>query len=179
MDYAKLFEAFSQEAFFEPSKEQSPSDLLIESLASLVEPAPTFVETYLLADWQQEDLQSLAGPPPGFEEENFSEIPPDQRSVRLYKTRFCQFGPNCPHLVKRRCLFAHHKDELRSRPPPPSGYPSSPTSQQRRPSLLAQATSTPATSSPQLSATLLASLAPLPNVGGGGSCLATLLAASH
>jgi len=47
----------------------------------------------------------------------------DPRTIRLYKTRFCSFGPDCPYRLKGRCIYAHCKDEMRSRPPPPSGYP--------------------------------------------------------
>ena len=44
------------------------------------------------------------------------------RQVRLFKTRFCQYGTDCPYLVKGTCLYAHNRDEVRLRPPPPKGY---------------------------------------------------------
>lgn len=46
----------------------------------------------------------------------------DQRQARLFKTRFCSYGLDCPYLAKGKCLYAHNKDEIRLRPPPPSGY---------------------------------------------------------
>ena len=47
----------------------------------------------------------------------------DPRTIRLFKTRFCSFGPECPYRLKGRCIYAHSKEEMRNRPPPPSGYP--------------------------------------------------------
>jgi hypothetical protein len=44
----------------------------------------------------------------------------DSRQVRLFKTRFCSYGLECPYLAKGKCLYAHNKDEIRLRPPPPS-----------------------------------------------------------
>ena len=44
----------------------------------------------------------------------------DSRQVRLFKTRFCSYGMDCPYLAKGKCLYAHNKDEMRLRPPPPS-----------------------------------------------------------
>lgn len=46
----------------------------------------------------------------------------DMRQVRLFKTRFCQYGTDCPYLAKGTCLYAHSRDEVRFRPPPPKGY---------------------------------------------------------
>ena len=46
----------------------------------------------------------------------------DMRQVRLFKTRFCSYGLDCPYLAKGKCLYAHTKDEIRFRPPPPVGY---------------------------------------------------------
>lgn len=46
----------------------------------------------------------------------------DQRQTRLFKTRFCSYGLDCPYLAKGKCLYAHSKEEIRLRPPPPSGY---------------------------------------------------------
>lgn len=46
----------------------------------------------------------------------------DQRQARLFKTRFCSYGLDCPYLAKGKCLYAHNKDEIRLRPPPPCGY---------------------------------------------------------
>jgi hypothetical protein len=43
----------------------------------------------------------------------------DMRQVRLFKTRFCSYGLECPYLAKGKCLYAHSKDEIRCRPPPP------------------------------------------------------------
>ena len=57
------------------------------------------------------------------------EVPPlslghlDPRTIRLFKTRFCSFGPECPYRLKGRCIYAHTKEEMRNRPPPPSNYP--------------------------------------------------------
>lgn len=44
----------------------------------------------------------------------------DMRQVRLFKTRFCSYGLECPYLAKGKCLYAHSKDEIRCRPPPPT-----------------------------------------------------------
>jgi hypothetical protein len=44
----------------------------------------------------------------------------DLRQVRLFKTRFCSYGMECPYLAKGKCLYAHSKEEIRLRPPPPS-----------------------------------------------------------
>ena len=44
----------------------------------------------------------------------------DSRQVRLFKTRFCSYGLDCPYLAKGKCLYAHNRDEIRLRPPPPS-----------------------------------------------------------
>ena len=46
----------------------------------------------------------------------------DMRQARLFRTRFCQFGTDCPYFIKGTCLYAHNKDEMRLRPPPPKGY---------------------------------------------------------
>ena len=46
----------------------------------------------------------------------------DQRQARLFKTRFCSYGLDCPYLAKGKCLYAHNKEEIRFRPPPPTGY---------------------------------------------------------
>jgi len=63
----------------------------------------------------------------------------DPRTIRLYKTRFCSFGPDCPYRLKGRCIYAHSKDEMRSRPPPPTGYPRLPTGLGGSPPLSARA----------------------------------------
>ena len=44
----------------------------------------------------------------------------DMRQVRLFKTRFCSYGLDCPYMTKGKCLYAHTKDEIRLRPPPPT-----------------------------------------------------------
>jgi len=56
--------------------------------------------------------------------------PKDMRQVRLFKTRFCSYGADCPYMARGKCLYAHNKDEIRFRPPPPTSYkkPSPPTS---------------------------------------------------
>ena len=63
----------------------------------------------------------------------------DPRTIRLYKTRYCSFGPDCPYRLKGRCIYAHSKDEMRSRPPPPSGYPRLPQNFGGSPPLSARA----------------------------------------
>ena len=44
----------------------------------------------------------------------------DTRQLRLFKTRFCSYGADCPYMAKGKCLYAHNKDEIRLRPPPPT-----------------------------------------------------------
>lgn len=72
-------------------------------------PQPTF--------WQQ-------SPPPQTvvddSETTCGENPNDTRQLRLFKTRFCSYGADCPYMAKGRCLYAHSKDEIRLRPPPPT-----------------------------------------------------------
>ena len=46
----------------------------------------------------------------------------DMRQVRLFKTRFCSYGSDCPYLLRGKCLYAHNRDEIRFRPPPPASY---------------------------------------------------------
>lgn len=53
----------------------------------------------------------------------------DMRQVRLFKTRFCSYGSDCPYLARGKCLYAHNKDEIRFRPPPPASYKVVPTAQ--------------------------------------------------
>ena len=48
--------------------------------------------------------------------------PKDMRQVRLFKTRFCSYGSDCPYMLRGKCLYAHNRDEIRFRPPPPTGY---------------------------------------------------------
>ncbi len=50
-------------------------------------------------------------------------IPKDVRQVRLFKTRICSYGDECPYFKKGRCLFAHTREEVRIRPPPPPPSP--------------------------------------------------------
>ena len=71
-------------------------------------------------------LSSLIGEPePGVE----CAAPKDMRQVRLFKTRFCSYGSDCPYMLRGKCLYAHNRDEIRFRPPPPPGYnvPSKPS----------------------------------------------------
>lgn len=49
----------------------------------------------------------------------------DTRQLRLFKTRFCSYGADCPYMAKGKCLYAHNKDEIRLRPPPPTKMKSS------------------------------------------------------
>ena len=46
----------------------------------------------------------------------------NMRQARLFNTRFCSYGSDCPYLAKGTCLYAHNKEEVRFRPPPPDGY---------------------------------------------------------
>ena len=64
-------------------------------------------------------LSSLIGEPePGVE----CAAPKDMRQVRLFKTRFCSYGSDCPYMLRGKCLYAHNRDEIRFRPPPPPSY---------------------------------------------------------
>jgi hypothetical protein len=63
-------------------------------------------------------ISSLMGDP----ETEDSSGQKDMRQVRLFKTRFCSYGTDCPYLARGKCLYAHNKDEIRFRPPPPSSY---------------------------------------------------------
>jgi hypothetical protein len=72
-------------------------------------PQPTF--------WQQSSLLSGGqDASPASSSDNCQ----DSRQVRLFKTRFCSYGLECPYLAKGKCLYAHNKDEIRLRPPPPT-----------------------------------------------------------
>jgi hypothetical protein len=64
-------------------------------------------------------LESLIGEP---ETPVESEAQKDMRQVRLFKTRFCSYGSECPYLMRGKCLYAHNRDEIRFRPPPPPSY---------------------------------------------------------
>jgi len=64
-------------------------------------------------------LSSLIGEPePGVE----CVASKDMRQVRLFKTRFCSYGSDCPYMLRGKCLYAHNRDEIRFRPPPPPSY---------------------------------------------------------
>lgn len=62
-------------------------------------------------------IRAIAGSSPGANPSTC-----DLRQVRLFKTRFCQYGSDCPYLLKGTCLYAHNREEVRSRPPPPRNF---------------------------------------------------------
>ena len=74
-------------------------------------PSPTLWET--CPPFQQHD-------PIGIHDSPNARGGQDLRQVRLFKTRFCSYGMECPYLAKGKCLYAHSKEEIRCRPPPPS-----------------------------------------------------------
>jgi hypothetical protein len=72
-------------------------------------PLPTF--------WQQASAPGVAA---DASPASSSDRCQDSRQIRLFKTRFCSYGMECPYLAKGKCLYAHNKDEIRLRPPPPT-----------------------------------------------------------
>jgi hypothetical protein len=117
---------------------QISAELLMESLAALFSNNQTSdltAQEYFLPTDVNCDFGLV---PEGYEDQS-AQV--DPRTIRLYKTRFCSFGIDCPYRIKGRCIYAHSKDEIRSRPPPPQGYAKDP--RPRRSSMASSGSSTP------------------------------------